>query len=179
MLSTRNSIRAFIALFGIAALLPGHAMAQEKSIVIASTTSTQDSADFSNIYCRSFGQKTGIAVKVIVQGTGQALDTGSRGDADVVFVHPKFAGLRFLAQGHGVKRFPVMYNDYVLIGPINDPARIKGMNDVAEAFRTIRDKQATFISRGDNSGTHWPSSRSGTRMSASTSRRTMVLGTNR
>jgi tungstate transport system substrate-binding protein len=153
MLSTRNSIRAFIALFGIAALLPGHAMAQEKSIVIASTTSTQDSGLFEYLL-PIFRTKTGIAVKVIAQGTGQALDTGSRGDADVVFVHPKFAGLRFLAQGHGVKRFPVMYNDFVLIGPINDPARIKGMNDVAEAFRTIRDKQATFISRGDNSGTH-------------------------
>ena len=153
MLSTRNSIRAFIALFGIAAFLPGHAMAQEKSIVIASTTSTRDSGLFEYLL-PIFQTKTGIAVKVIALGTGQVLDIGRRGDADVVFVHPKFAGLRFLAQGHGVKRFPVMYNDFVLIGPINDPARIKGMNDVAEALKTIRDKQASFISRGDNSGTH-------------------------
>ena len=153
MHSTRDIILAVIALLGIAGFLPGHAMAQEKSIVIASTTSTQDSGLLEHLL-PIFTQRTGIAVKVIVQGTSQALDTGSRGDADVVFVHPKFAGLRFLAQGHGVKRFPVMYNDYVLIGPINDPARIKGMGDVAEAFRTIRDKQATFISRGDRSGTH-------------------------
>ena len=153
MLSTRNSIRAFIALFGIAALLPCHAMAQEKSIVIASTTSTQDSGLFEYLL-PIFRTKTGIAVKVIAQGTGQALDTGSRGDADVVFVHPKFAGLRFLAQGHGVKRFPVMYNDFVLIGPKSDPAGIKGMKDVAQALRQIKDKQAPFISRGDRSGTH-------------------------
>jgi tungstate transport system substrate-binding protein len=97
---------------------------------------------------------TGIAVKVLAQGTLQALDTGRRGDADVVFVHAKFAELRFLAEGHGVKRFPVMYNDFVLVGPKSDPAGIKGMDDVAEAFRTIRDKQATFLSRGDHSGNH-------------------------
>ena len=149
----RNTIRAFIAFLGIADFSPGHAMAQEKSIVIASTTSTQDSGLFEYLL-PIFRTKTGIAVKVIAQGTGQALDTGSRGDADVVFVHPKFAGLRFLAQGHGVKRFPVMYNDFVLIGPISDPARINGMDDVAQAFKAIKDTQATFISRGDHSGTH-------------------------
>ena len=101
-----------------------------------------------------FTQKTGIAVKVLAQGTGQALATGRRGDADVVFVHAKFSEQMFIAEGHGVKRFPVMYNDFVLVGPGKDPAAIKGMDDVAEAFKTIRDKHATFISRGDHSGTH-------------------------
>jgi len=153
MLSTRNTILAFIAFLGIAVFLPGHAMAQEKSIVIASTTSTQDSGLYGHLL-PIFTQMTGIAVKVLAQGTGQALDTARRGDADVVFVHAKFAELRFIAEGHGVKRFPVMYNDFVLVGPKSDPAGIKGMDDVAEAFKTIRDKQATFISRGDHSGTH-------------------------
>jgi len=128
-------------------------MAQEKSIVVASTTSTQDSGLFEYLL-PLFTQKTGITVKVLVQGTGQALDTGRRGEADVVFVHAKFSELRFIAEGEGVKRFPVMYNDFVLIGPKSDPAGIKGMDDVAKAFQTIKDKQATFISRGDRSGTH-------------------------
>ena len=153
MLSTRNTILAFIAFLGIAVFLPGHAMAQEKSIVIASTTSTQDSGLYGHLF-PIFTQMTDIAVKVLAQGTGQALDTARRGDADVVFVHAKFAELRFIAEGHGVKRFPVMYNDFVLVGPKSDPAGIKGMDDVAEALKTIRAKQATFISRGDHSGTH-------------------------
>jgi tungstate transport system substrate-binding protein len=150
MVSVRSTIIAFL---GIAALLPGHAMAQDKSIVIASTTSTQDSGLYGHLL-PIFTQMTGIAVKVLAQGTGQALDSGRRGDADVVFVHAKLAELKFLAEGHGVKRFPVMYNDYVLVGPKSDPAGIKGMDDVAEALKTIRAKQATFISRGDHSGTH-------------------------
>jgi len=149
----RNIKITFIAFLGIAVFLPGHAMAQEKSIVIASTTSTQDSGLFGHLL-PIFTQMTGIAVKVLAQGTGQALDSGRRGDADVVFVHAKLAELKFLAEGHGVKRFPVMYNDYVLVGPKSDPAGIKGMDDVAEALKTIRAKQATFISRGDHSGTH-------------------------
>jgi tungstate transport system substrate-binding protein len=149
----RNIILSVIAFLGIAVFLPGHAMAQEKSIVVASTTSTQDSGLFGHLL-PIFTQMTGIAVKVLAQGTGQALDTGRRGDADVVLVHAKFAELRFIAEGHGVKRSPVMYNDFVLVGPKNDPAGIRGMDDVAEAFKTIRDKQATFISRGDHSGTH-------------------------
>ncbi|HZP68724.1 MAG TPA: extracellular solute-binding protein [Pseudolabrys sp.] len=127
--------------------------AQDKSIVVASTTSTQDSGLFEYLL-PIFTKKTGITVKVVAQGTGQALDTGRRGDADVVFVHAKAQEEKFLAEGQGVKRFPVMYNDFVLIGPKSDPARIKGMKDVAKAFQTIKDKQATFISRGDRSGTH-------------------------
>src|SRR6185437_7882279 len=129
------------------------AQAQDKSIVFASTTSTQDSGLFEYLL-PIFKQKTGITVKVVAQGTGQALDTGRRGDADVVFVHAKSAELKFLAEGQGVKRYPVMYNDFVLIGPKSDPAHVKGMKDVAKAFQTIKDKKASFISRGDRSGTN-------------------------
>jgi tungstate transport system substrate-binding protein len=128
-------------------------LAQEKSIVVSSTTSTQDSGLFGYLL-PLFKQKTGIEVKVVAQGTGQALDTGRRGDADVVFVHAKSAEQKFLAEGEGVKRYPVMYNDFVLIGPKSDPAGIKGMNDVAKALQKIKEKQAPFISRGDRSGTH-------------------------
>jgi len=129
------------------------AYAQEKSIVVASTTSAQDSGLFDYLL-PIFKQKTGIIVKVLGRGTGQALDTARRGEADVVFVHSKSAEEKFLAEGEGVKRFPVMYNDFVLIGPKDDPAGIKGMKDVAKAFQTIKEKQACFVSRGDHSGTH-------------------------
>jgi tungstate transport system substrate-binding protein len=146
--------RLFIAA-AIGALLVAAppAMAQEKSIVVASTTSTQDSGLFGHIL-PIFTKKTGITVKVIAQGTGQALDTARRGDADVVFVHAKSAEEKFLAEGQGVKRFPVMYNDFVIIGPKADPAKIKGTKDVAAALKKLKDSQATFISRGDRSGTH-------------------------
>jgi tungstate transport system substrate-binding protein len=143
-----------IAAITAAAVLSGTPIsAQDKSIVVASTTSTQDSGLFEYLL-PIFTKKTGITVKVVAQGTGQALDTGRRGDADVVFVHAKAQEEKFLAEGQGVKRFPVMYNDFVLIGPKSDPARIKGMKDVAKAFQTIKDRQAAFISRGDRSGTH-------------------------
>ena len=129
------------------------ASAQDKSIVVASTTSTQDSGLFGHIL-PLFKAKTGIDVKVVAQGTGQALDTGRRGDADVVFVHAKAQEEKFIADGEGVKRYPVMYNDFVIIGPNGDPAKINGMKDVAEALMTIKAKPAAFISRGDRSGTH-------------------------
>jgi tungstate transport system substrate-binding protein len=146
--------RALIAVAALAtAIVTGPVHAQDKSIVVASTTSTQDSGLFEYLL-PLFTKKTGITVKVVAQGTGQALDTGRRGDADVVFVHAKSAEEKFLAEGQGVKRFPVMYNDFVLIGPKSDPAGIKGMKDVGKAFQTIKDKQASFISRGDRSGTH-------------------------
>jgi len=147
--------RTFIAAAALAAvtLAAPAALAQDKSIVVASTTSTQDSGLFEYLL-PIFKQQTGITVKVVAQGTGQALDTGRRGDADVVFVHAKSAEEKFLAEGQGVKRFPVMYNDFVLIGPKSDPAHVKGMKDVAKAFTTIKDKQASFISRGDRSGTN-------------------------
>ena len=146
--------RMLIAAVVAAAVLSGAPVsAQDKSIVVSSTTSTQDSGLFGHIL-PLFKQKTGIEVKVIAQGTGQALDTGRRGDADVVFVHAKSAEEKFLAEGQGVKRYPVMYNDFVLIGPKSDPAGVKGMKDVAKALQMIKDKQAPFISRGDRSGTH-------------------------
>ena len=138
--------------FGLIIVAPP-AHAQEKSIVVASTTSTQDSGLFEYLL-PIFKQKTGITVKVLAQGTGQALDTARRGDADVVFVHAKSAEEKFLAEGEGVKRFPVMYNDFVLVGPKDDPASVKGIKDVAKAFETIKERQACFVSRGDHSGTH-------------------------
>jgi tungstate transport system substrate-binding protein len=153
MHSRRKTTLAFIALFGATFFSAGQPFAEEKSIVVASTTSTQDSGLFEYLL-PIFQQKTGIAVKVIAQGTGQALDTGRRGDADVVFVHAKSAEETFLAEGEGVKRYPVMYNDFVLIGPKSDPAGIKGTADVAKALLLIKDNQAPFISRGDRSGTH-------------------------
>ena len=127
--------------------------AQEKSIVVASTTSTQDSGLFGHIL-PLFKQKTGIDVKVIAQGTGQALETARRGDADVVFVHAKAQEEKFITDGFGVKRYPVMYNDFVLIGPKDDPAGVKGEKEVTAAFKGIKDKGASFVSRGDKSGTH-------------------------
>jgi tungstate transport system substrate-binding protein len=141
------------AVAAVAVLSGAPVSAQDKSIVVSSTTSTQDSGLFGHIL-PLFKQKTGIEVKVIAQGTGQALDTGRRGDADVVFVHAKSAEEKFLAEGQGVKRYPVMYNDFVLIGSKSDPAGVKGIKDVAKALQMIKDKQAPFISRGDRSGTH-------------------------
>ncbi|MDI1262732.1 MAG: extracellular solute-binding protein [bacterium] len=133
--------------------LSGNASAQEKSIVVASTTSTQDSGLFGFIL-PMFKAKTGIDVKVVAQGTGQALDTARRGDADVVFVHAKPAEEKFVSEGFGVKRYPVMYNDFVLIGPKADPAGIKGSKDIVAALTAIKTKGVEFISRGDKSGTH-------------------------
>jgi tungstate transport system substrate-binding protein len=135
------------------ALAPLGAAAQDKSIIVASTTSTQDSGLFGHIL-PLFKAKTGIDVKVIAQGTGQALDTGRRGDADVVFVHAKAQEQKFVADGFGVKRFDVMYNDFVLIGPKADPARIRGSKDIVSALKAIDAAKAAFVSRGDKSGTH-------------------------
>jgi tungstate transport system substrate-binding protein len=145
-------MRTIVVVAAATAMLCTHAFAQDKSIVVASTTSTQDSGLFGYLL-PIVKQKTGIGVKVLAQGTGQALDTARRGDADVVFVHAKSAEEKFLAEGFGVKRYPVMYNDFVLIGPQNDPAGIKGQ-DITTALRTIKAKAAPFISRGDRSGTH-------------------------
>jgi tungstate transport system substrate-binding protein len=149
---TRRTLIAALALGAVIVTAP-IAQAQDNSIVVASTTSTQDSGLFEYLL-PIVKQKLGITVKVVAQGTGQALDTGRRGDADVVFVHAKSAEQKFLSEGESTKRYPVMYNDFVLIGPKSDPAGIKGMKDVGKAFTTIKDKQAPFISRGDRSGTH-------------------------
>jgi len=134
-------------------VLAGHAFAQEKSIVVASTTSTQDSGLFGHIL-PMFKAKTGIDVKVVAQGTGQALDTARRGDADVVFVHDRPAEDKFMAENEGVRRYPVMYNDFVLVGPKGDPAKIGGGKDILEALRKVAAARAPFVSRGDKSGTH-------------------------
>jgi tungstate transport system substrate-binding protein len=128
------------------------AIAEDRSIVVASTTSTQDSGLFGYLL-PIFKAKTSIDVKVIAQGTGQALDTARRGDADVVFVHAKSQEEKFVAEGFGVKRFDVMYNDFVLIGPKNDPAGVKG-GDIETALKTVQAKAMPFVSRGDRSGTH-------------------------
>jgi tungstate transport system substrate-binding protein len=138
---------------GVLCLASAPGVAQENTIMLASTTSTQDSGLFEYLL-PIVKQKTGITVKVVAQGTGQALDTGRRGDADVVFVHAKSEELRFLAEGESLKRYPVMYNDFVLIGPKSDPAGVRGMKNVSGALRAIKDKRAAFISRSDRSGTH-------------------------
>jgi len=127
--------------------------AQDKFIVVASTTSTEQSGLFGHIL-PIFRKKTGIQVRVVALGTGQALDLARRGDADVVFVHARSAEEKFLAEGHGVKRFPVKYNDFVLIGPKSDPARVAGGKDILEALQKIKTAGAPFVSRGDRSGTH-------------------------
>src|SRR5271154_7417766 len=135
--------RLLLILAAFLAVSAGHVAAQEKSIVVASTTSTQDSGLFGYLL-PIFKEKTGIEVKVLAQGTGQALDTARRGDADVVFVHARSAEQKFLSEGFGVKRYPVMYNDFVLIGPQGDPAGIRG-KDIVAALKTIKDKTAPFI----------------------------------
>src|SRR5712671_3450088 len=140
-------IRRLLLLVVIASL---PAVAQDKYIVIASTTSTEQSGLFGHIL-PAFQKKTGIQVRVVAVGTGQALDLARRGDADVVFVHAKAAEEKFVSEGHGVKRYPVMYNDFVLIGPKSDPAKIAGGNNVAWALRKIQARAAAFVSRGDRS----------------------------
>jgi len=125
----------------------------QKFITVASTTSTEQSGLFRHIL-PIFQAKTGIEVRVIALGTGQSLDMGRRGDADVVFVHARAAEEKFIAEGYGVKRLPVMYNDFVLIGPRSDPAKIAGGKDSLAALRRISAAAAAFVSRGDRSGTH-------------------------
>jgi tungstate transport system substrate-binding protein len=137
----------------VALTLGSHAaQAQAPSIVMASTTSTEQSGLFSHLL-PAFKQATGIDVKVVALGTGQALDTGRRGDADVLFVHDQVAEEKFVNEGFGVKRLPVMYNDFVLIGPANDPAKTRG-KDIVSALQKVATTQAGFVSRGDKSGTH-------------------------
>ncbi|MGA8292638.1 MAG: substrate-binding domain-containing protein [Rhodoplanes sp.] len=146
--------RSFVALaIAFVCLSCGPSFAQDKSIVVTSTTSTQDSGLFGHIL-PLFKAKTGIDVRVIAQGTGQALDTARRGDADVVFVHAKPQEEKFVADGYGVRRHDVMYNDFVLIGPKSDPAGVAGTKDIVAALTAIKAKQAPFVSRGDRSGTH-------------------------
>jgi len=130
------------------------AQAQTRFITVASTTSTEQSGLFKHLL-PLFEKKAGFQVRVVALGTGQALDMGKRGDADVVFVHARPLEEKFVAEGFGVKRHEVMYNDFVLIGPKSDPARVVGGRDALEAFRKVRAMQASFVSRGDRSGTHF------------------------
>lgn len=140
------------ALVALALALSPVAMAQ-KFITVSSTTSTEQSGLFRHLL-PIFERKTGIQVRVVALGTGQALDLARRGDADVVFVHARGLEKKFVAEGHGVKRVPVMYNDFVLIGPKSDPAKIRGGKDVVDALKKIKAASAPFVSRGDRSGTH-------------------------
>jgi tungstate transport system substrate-binding protein len=144
-------MRVFLALLTV---LSFSAEAQERFITVSSTTSTEQSGLF-KFLLPAFEKKTGIAVHVVAVGTGQALDIGRRGDADVVFVHAKPLEEKFLAEGHGVKRYDVMYNDFVLIGPKSDPAKVAGGKDIVEAFQKILKTKSPFVSRGDKSGTHF------------------------
>ena len=161
--------RRLLLAAGLSAALTGLALAQTTTaappaasapaagdgrfITVSSTTSTQDSGLFGHIL-PLFKAKTGIEVRVVSQGTGQALDTGRRGDADVVFVHARPQEEKFVAEGFGLERKPVMYNDFVLIGPKSDPAGVAGTRDITAALKAIQEKGAPFVSRGDKSGTH-------------------------
>jgi tungstate transport system substrate-binding protein len=146
-------LKTLAASAAILAALCGPAPAQERSITVASTTSTEQSGLFGYLLPR-FTESSGIRVKVVAVGTGQALDIGRRGDADVVFVHDKPAEEKFLGEGFATKRYDVMYNDFIIVGPKADPAHIAGDKDVADALRKIAAAKAPFISRGDRSGTH-------------------------
>jgi len=150
---TFSSLRRGICIALASLALAGSAYAQgDKSIVVASTTSTEQSGLFGYLL-PAFKKDSGIEVRVVAVGTGQALDIGRRGDADVVFVHDQAAEEKFVAEGFAVKRLPVMYNDFVLIGPKADPAGLSG-NDIKLALAKLGASQQAFISRGDNSGTH-------------------------
>jgi tungstate transport system substrate-binding protein len=151
MALNRRSLFALALAAAAALVVPVHA--QDKSIVVASTTSTEQSGLFGHILPQ-FTKKTGVAVKVVALGTGQALDVGRRGDADVVFVHDRVAEDKFVAEGYGVDRRDVMYNDFVLVGPKSDPAKVAGGKDVGAALKAIAAAKAPFVSRGDKSGTH-------------------------
>ena len=144
-------IRFAMTVLLVALALP--AVAAERFITVASTTSTENSGLFGFILPQ-FQRATGIEVRVVAVGTGQAIKNAERGDADVLFVHHKPSEEQFVAQGFGVQRHDVMYNDYVLLGPQTDPAGIKGTKDVVTALARIAAKQAPFVSRGDDSGTH-------------------------
>jgi tungstate transport system substrate-binding protein len=144
-------IRALLACVLCASFPAG---AQPRFITVASTTSTEQSGLFKHLL-PMFEGKTGIQVRVVALGTGQALDMGRRGDADVVFVHARPLEEKFIAEGHGLRRFEVMYNDFILVGPKSDPAGLAGGKDIVQALQRIRKAQAPFASRGDKSGTHF------------------------
>ena len=141
----------FAGLAGLQA--PDARAADNNFIVVASTTSTQNSGLFDHILPK-FTEETGIEVRVVAVGTGQAIRLAQNGDADVLLVHHRPSEEKFVAEGFGVERFDVMYNDFVVVGPKDDPAGIKGMTDVAKALAKVAGSEAVFVSRGDDSGTH-------------------------
>ncbi len=149
----RTIFKALAAATALLAACCSSAPAQDRFITVASTTSTEQSGLFGYLLPH-FKEASGIAVKVVAVGTGQALDIGRRGDADVVFVHDKPAEEKFLGEGFATKRYDVMYNDFVIVGPKADPAHISSAKDVTDALRKIASAKAPFISRGDRSGTH-------------------------
>ncbi|MDE2599202.1 MAG: extracellular solute-binding protein [Rhodocyclaceae bacterium] len=146
-----NLIRRLLCVALLASVLP--AQAADNFITVASTTSTEQSGLF-GFLLPIFKKETGIEVRVVALGTGQALDMARRGDADVVFVHDQAAEEKFLAEGYGVKRYEVMYNDFILIGPKEDPAKVAGGKDITAALKKIEESKSAFVSRGDRSGTH-------------------------
>jgi tungstate transport system substrate-binding protein len=152
MITLRHAIRG-LATAVLLSLQAAATTVQDRSITVASTTSTEQSGLFAHLL-PAFTAKTGIQVNVVAVGTGQALDIGRRGDADVVFVHDRAAEDKFMAEGQGVKRFDVMYNDFIVVGPKSDPAHVDGSKDVLDAFRKIAAAEPPFISRGDRSGTN-------------------------
>jgi tungstate transport system substrate-binding protein len=133
--------------------LAGVAMAQEKTIILATTTSTQDSG-LLDVLIPVFEKKTGYFVKTIAVGSGQAMAMGQKGEADVLLVHSPTAEKKFVEEGYGVNRRLVMHNDFIILGPAEDPAKIKGMKSATEALKKIASSGSLFLSRGDNSGTH-------------------------
>ncbi len=152
--STNRREAAVLAalLVGVLVALPAPSGAQERSIVMASTTSTEQSGLFAHLL-PTFRKATGIEVRVVAVGTGQALDMGRRGDADVLFVHDRPAEDKLVAEGFGLKRSDVMYNDFVLVGPVADPAGVRG-RDIVAALTKLAASKTAFVSRGDKSGTH-------------------------
>ena len=150
----RPLARTFVRFLAAAAsaLVVLGAAAQDKTIVMSSTTSTEQSGLFAHLL-PAFKKASGIDIRVVAQGTGQALDTARRGDADIVFVHDQAAEEKFVAEGWGLERRPVMYNDFVVVGPKDDPAGVKG-RDVIEALKKLAASKSEFVSRGDKSGTH-------------------------
>ncbi|MBB3267225.1 tungstate transport system substrate-binding protein [Azospirillum sp. OGB3] len=152
-LLSRRSILATVAILAAVMTTAAPADAEDRFITVASTTSTEDSGLFKHIL-PLFKAKTGTEVRVVVKGTGQAIDQAKRGDADVLFVHHKPSEEAFVAEGFGVQRFPVMYNDFALIGPKADPAGVKGGKDITAALKKLAETKAPFASRGDDSGTN-------------------------
>jgi tungstate transport system substrate-binding protein len=150
-MKTKNRLFKSLIVFSLCTF--SHFAMAQKSIIVSSTTSTEQSGLF-NFILPEFEKKFNIQTKVVAVGTGQALDIGRRGDADVVFVHDKVAEEKFVQEGFSEKRVEVMYNDFVLLGPKNDPAKIKGQKDIVSVFRMIAESKVPFISRGDKSGTH-------------------------